>query len=307
MNLVDTRMIGAMTGSAVVAALVTATVYQGHIRATSGGQTVQIEPGATVELRAAQPPQPPAHADEPRAVGGAADALALQARLAATDKQVAELTARLTVGDDPRATAALPMVPPPALDKLRISGERQIVPDDLTREAIEMAGNRSLVGVFRLCVDVHGAISSVSLIKSTRFDRYDQTILRGIRDWKYRPFLVDGKPAPVCTEVTYLYTNDGDPPGHPTKPCDNVNLDDELTQAANQYSNGLASSALTIMQGALTCRQDARMYRFAALYACAAHDAPAAREMFAKLPAAMQPAIEQRCQQEAIDVRGREP
>lgn len=52
----------------------------------------------------------------------------------------------------------------------------------------------------------------------------------------------------------------------------------------------------------LPCKRDARMYWLAALYACAAQDAPAARQMFAQLGPVRQPAIELRCLQQGISL-----
>jgi hypothetical protein len=37
-----------------------------------------------------------------------------------------------------------------------------------------------------------------------------------MRTWTYRPFLVNGKPAPVCTAVTFIYSQKVAPP--PTQP-----------------------------------------------------------------------------------------
>ena len=45
------------------------------------------------------------------------------------------------------------------------------------------------------------------MLKSTGFSAYDQTIQSTIRGtWRYRPFLVNGKAAPVCTAVTFIYS-----------------------------------------------------------------------------------------------------
>ena len=40
---------------------------------------------------------------------------------------------------------------------------------------------------------------------SSGFPAYDQKIQREMRNWKYRPFMVNGKAAPVCTAVTFIY------------------------------------------------------------------------------------------------------
>jgi dTDP-4-dehydrorhamnose reductase len=77
-----------------------------------------------------------------------------------------------------------------------------------------------------------------------------------------------------------------------------------MAQAANQYTNGFPASALALVTKVLACKQDTRVYRIAALYACAAHDGAAARALFAKLPPQFQAPIEQKCQQEGTSLRG---
>ena len=83
-------------------------------------------------------------------------------------------------------------------------------------------------------------------------------------------------------------------------PCDAFNVDDAMSQAQNQYMAGFFKAALQLATKALGCRQDVRMYRFAATYACAAHDTANAKTFFAKVPSQFQAAIIQRCQQEGI-------
>ncbi|HET7503748.1 MAG TPA: FHA domain-containing protein [Kofleriaceae bacterium] len=94
------------------------------------------------------------------------------------------------------------------------------------------------------------------------------------------------------------------PPPPPKLPCDTFNVDDAMAQAQNQYNNGFASAALAVMSKALACKQTLRMYQLAALYACAARDLANAKVYFAKIPPPQQPPIEQRCQQEGLNIRG---
>ena len=56
MNLTDTRVIGASALTAAAVAMITVVVYDGHVKATSAGQTVVVQPGSTVEVRPDQPP-----------------------------------------------------------------------------------------------------------------------------------------------------------------------------------------------------------------------------------------------------------
>lgn len=85
--------------------------------------------------------------------------------------------------------------------------------------------------------------------------------------------------------------------------CSWLDVDDAMDHASRQYSAGFSKAALHIVSKALECRQDARMYRIAAMYACAAHDVSTARAYFVRVPAGLQRGIEQKCRQEGLDLR----
>jgi hypothetical protein len=51
MNLADARVIAVSGVTATVVALVTVVVYEGHVNVTRGGQTVNVVPGSTYEIR----------------------------------------------------------------------------------------------------------------------------------------------------------------------------------------------------------------------------------------------------------------
>ena len=124
------------------------------------------------------------------------------------------------VGGDLNGVVAAPPPPPPppppappqnvaptALDANRIAGEKNIVPDDVTKTEISRSGKDKLVGSFKLCITAEGNINTVAQLKSTGFAAYDQKIQNTIRsEWRYRPFVVNGKPAAVCTAVTFIYS-----------------------------------------------------------------------------------------------------
>jgi hypothetical protein len=98
------------------------------------------------------------------------------------------------------------------------------------------------------------------------------------------------------------------PPVAPTQPtvknsCETMDVEDLLTQAANQYSAGFATAALSVVMKAFTCKQDVRMFRIAAMYACAAHEIATAKFYFDKTPPSLQSGIDQRCQQEGLELR----
>ena len=70
--------------------------------------------------------------------------------------------------------------------------------------AIDLAGRP--VMMVRQADGSHN-IASVNQLKSTGFPPYDQKIINTIRgEWRYRPFMVNGKAAPVCTAVTFIYS-----------------------------------------------------------------------------------------------------
>lgn len=96
-------------------------------------------------------------------------------------------------------------VPPATLESQRIRGEKVILPDDPTKQAIRDAGVKKVVGSFKLCLDAAGAVTRVETLKTTGFESYDRTLIRGMRQWAYRPYLVDDKPVPVCTAITFIY------------------------------------------------------------------------------------------------------
>jgi hypothetical protein len=92
-------------------------------------------------------------------------------------------------------------------------------------------------------------------------------------------------------------------PPPPPPACEGVDTDGLAQRAAALYSDGEAKVALGLVLKALACKQDLRLFRFAATYACAAHDLATAKLYFAKVPDAFKPNLEQKCQQEGLDVR----
>jgi hypothetical protein len=97
-------------------------------------------------------------------------------------------------------------VAPNVLDANRIGGDHEILPDDTTQSEIGRAGLETIVGAFKVCITAEGSINTVSALKSTGFAAYDGKIQNMIRrSWRYRPFMINGKPAPVCTAVRFVY------------------------------------------------------------------------------------------------------
>jgi len=99
------------------------------------------------------------------------------------------------------------IVPPTVMTGLRIAGETQIVPPDPVKTAMLRDGKERTVGTFKLCVDSRGYVSSIGAIgPGTTYAAYDSKIIGAMRSWRYRPYSVDGRPVPVCSVVTFVYT-----------------------------------------------------------------------------------------------------
>lgn len=117
----------------------------------------------------------------------------------------------------------LPLPPPPSTSKRlpltlaqkkfsklmegrRIAGEKGIVPDDETKELIRPYGEQQITGTFRLCVNEAGRVESVLPLRSTGFPGYDRDLLAGMAQWIYSPYKIDDEPVPVCSSITFIYT-----------------------------------------------------------------------------------------------------
>jgi protein TonB len=98
------------------------------------------------------------------------------------------------------------IVPQVAIDKRQISGDRQIRPASETKVKMVRAGDMRVVTTVKMCVSARGTVNRLELLSSSGYPAYDRKVLNQIRTWRYRPFEVNGKPVPVCTAVTLIYT-----------------------------------------------------------------------------------------------------
>jgi TonB family protein len=246
-----------MATSAVAAvALVTVTVYNGHVDVASADETVRVEAGAAAELRPGQPPRlvdlaAPVIAGAPGdpaiagvapgdpAIAGAPGDPAIAGVLPG-DPAIAGVaspgdpagTAR--PGDPAMAAAPAPSasprpaprrpppvsvanrdatpankarnVPPRNLEPNRIRGNKNIMPDEFTKRAMEAAGESKVVASAKMCIDTQGEITEVRILKSSGYPSYDETIESEMGQWAFRPYEVDGQAVPVCTAVTFIYS-----------------------------------------------------------------------------------------------------
>ena len=105
------------------------------------------------------------------------------------------------------------VVAPATLEAERISGNKLIVPDDVEKVDLARSGKSKLVTTYKLCVDPKGVPSAVVMLKGSGLPGYDAKIQAEMRQWRYRPYTVNGQAMPVCTSVTFIYQQrNGSPP-----------------------------------------------------------------------------------------------
>jgi hypothetical protein len=118
-------------------------------------------------------------------------------------------------------TSAAPTAPPPPpppdtksqniaptmLESHRVAGDKNIMPDDATKVQMVADGKDRVIGSFKVCVDTAGGVVTVTTLKPTGYDEYDAKI-RGLikTTWKYKPYEIEGHVVPVCTAVTFIYS-----------------------------------------------------------------------------------------------------
>jgi hypothetical protein len=90
----------------------------------------------------------------------------------------------------------------------RESGDVLIQPSRKVKSAISSAGLRTVVGAFSFCIDATGHVEDVVADRPTGIPSYDHDLIEGIKTWKYRPYLHQGKAIPVCTAATFVYSQE---------------------------------------------------------------------------------------------------
>lgn len=88
----------------------------------------------------------------------------------------------------------------------RIQGTKLVLPDPETRKAMKALRLDRVIGSFRVCLDERGHVEQVMPLRSTGFATYDRKLLAAMLQWVYSPYLVGGEAVPVCTAVTFSYS-----------------------------------------------------------------------------------------------------
>jgi TonB family protein len=117
-------------------------------------------------------------------------------------------------GDGCSATCRIEVKPPPppatvapgVLSGLRISGETQVHPDEITQNQMIRDGAGRVVGVVTLCIAADGSVGSTRLLVSTKYPAYDAALVAAVAGWRYQPYRRDGTAVPACSTVRFVYT-----------------------------------------------------------------------------------------------------
>ena len=106
---------------------------------------------------------------------------------------------------EPKKPQPASLVAPNVLQGLRIAGDTAVHPSTSTQTQMMRDGADKVVGTLKVCIATDGSIASTSLQHSTKYPDYDDKLVSAARDWRYRPYTLNGTPVPVCSMVTFIY------------------------------------------------------------------------------------------------------
>jgi protein TonB len=97
------------------------------------------------------------------------------------------------------------MVAPTTVEARRVAGHKLIQPDHGTKLQMARDGRQRVQAVVKMCLSARGEVVDATPVQSSGYPEYDALIVTTMQAWKYQPYLVDNQPAPVCTQVTFIY------------------------------------------------------------------------------------------------------
>jgi len=98
------------------------------------------------------------------------------------------------------------MVTPGDLQIMRIGGDPNVYPNEVTKNAMLRDGRTRSVGVLKVCVSETGMVSKVDVLASTKYPAYDRALIDRVKTWSYRPYATKGRNVRVCGTVTFVYS-----------------------------------------------------------------------------------------------------
>lgn len=304
MNRSDVRSMGVGSAAAIVVSLVTVIVYEGHVKATSNGQTVNIQPGASMQFGK------PAPTPEQLNVGGTPED---QARIRELEAEVAKLKLELAARDK----AKDPPKDPPKDNKTSAScDEVSCVLNNYDGSCCQKFKKKAPacdMDAFNTKGDDYLAngmdVAALAQFEKSLACAPDLTVTkkafiaacRSKNEAKARKFAAD---VPVAqrsnyTQICLRYGITLDGIDAPT--CDA----DAFKKKGDEYlGNGMDTAALAAFEASLRCKYDGGVVKTAFLAACRSKQTAKAKLYFAKLPPNMAANYSQICERFGIDVRG---
>lgn len=96
-------------------------------------------------------------------------------------------------------------VSPTLVEKLRVAGNKVIVPDAPTVASMQRGTQRKIVASAKMCLDDKGNVYAVSTLASSGYPAYDRKIVSEMQQWVFNAYRQNGRAIAVCTAVTFIY------------------------------------------------------------------------------------------------------
>jgi hypothetical protein len=330
MNRSDVRAMGVGSAAAIVVSLVTVIVYEGHVKATSNGQTVNIQPGSTMSF--GEKPTPP----EQLTVGGSDED---RRRIAELEREVAKLRFELLNrqaedlardANDPKKIAkdskdakdtkdtnpidnsktcdevscVLTNYDGACCDKYKKSKVVADAPcdasatakkgDDYLSNGMDVAALAQFEKSLACKADI--AVTKKALLAACR----SKNEAKARTHYKTIPSSMQSNYTQICLRYG-IGLHDDDISIDTTKTCD---ADAAKAKGDDYLNNGLDTAALAKFEESLRCKYDSELVKKAFLAACRSKSAAKAKLYFSKLPTNLSQNYVQICERFGIDPTG---
>jgi protein TonB len=100
---------------------------------------------------------------------------------------------------------AAPKFLPPTVAKGQLAIDPSVAPYKPTLPPALAKAGMTLWAMVKLCVKQDGNVDEVKILKGAD-PSLDPLIIVAMKNWRYRPYSVDGRPVPFCTNVRYEIT-----------------------------------------------------------------------------------------------------
>jgi hypothetical protein len=109
---------------------------------------------------------------------------------------------------DAGAASSLPVqIDPSQLKAQQIAGDTDVPASADTKACMGRYHLDVLKGTVRLCVDTGGAVTALMMTRPSDCEAYNQQLTDAVRGWRFRPYMVDNRPAAVCSAIEFVYAN----------------------------------------------------------------------------------------------------